>query len=137
MRVKVEPFPVLSGRDNDTSPFFAGASWRSNVAGCTTGFGITRACLPSKCPMGGLASVSPNEGSGPDGSSLWPERPVDRRVRSIGAHSRRPGRWAGSACRNSAACRSPVSSPQGELGPVGGKNFLHGFTVFMALFGED
>jgi small ligand-binding sensory domain FIST len=26
----------------------------------------------------------------------------------------------------------------GELGPVGGKNFLHGFTAFIALFdGED
>jgi small ligand-binding sensory domain FIST len=32
---------------------------------------------------------------------------------------------------------SPASSPQGELGPVGGKDFLHGFTASKALFVDD
>ncbi len=39
--------------------------------------------------------------------------------------ARKPGRshWRG-------------SSPQGELGPVGGQNFIHGFTASVALFEE-
>ena len=32
------------------------------------------------------------------------------------------------------ATRSPASSAPGEIGPVGGKPFLHGFTATLALF---
>ena len=41
-------------------------------------------------------------------------------------------RWSRSC---SDRCPSPVRSAPGEIGPVGGRNFLHGFTASVAVFG--
>ena len=41
-------------------------------------------------------------------------------------------RWC--ARRSAATCRSAASSAAGSWGPIGGSNFVHGFTASLAIF---